>query len=215
VTPFRQYALVMEAAELVAERIRACRPEAKSTVVVVALDGYSAAGKSTVAAAVAGHLDAAIVHVDYFYRDMAEEGRLRLSPVEGVDRYFDWERLRAEALLPLMDRRRAQFRCFDWATGAGLSGEVTVEPRDIVIVEGVYSARPEFDDLLRLKILVESPEDERQRRRRQRHDPNSWERRWDSAERHYFENLRPRSAFDLVVAGDEQVPIPSTVSPKK
>jgi uridine kinase len=171
-------------------------------VIVVALDGHSGAGKSTVATAIAQRVDAAVVRVDDFYRDLTEADRLALSPAEGVDEYFDWQRLRREALVPLAERRRAKFSCFDWVAGSGLSGEATLDPRDILIVEGVYAARPEFDDLVDLKVLVEAAEEERERRRRERHDPHAWEERWDAAERHYFAEIRPPSAFDLVVAGD-------------
>lgn len=116
------------------------------------MDGHSGAGKSTLAAAVADTVDAAIVHVDDFYGDMPEAERLELAPAEGVDRYFDWERLRTKALLPLVQRERARYGCFAWVAGRGLTNAVTVDPRDIVLIEGVHSARPEFDDLLDLRV---------------------------------------------------------------
>jgi uridine kinase len=187
-----------------AERVilDAIRQRSGMGVVLVALDGRSAAGKSTLATSLSDLADAAVVHVDDFYRDLPEAERLALTPEDGVDRYFDWERLRDDALTPLMEHKHARFRQFDWIAGGGLVGEVIVEPREVVIVEGVYSARPEFDDLLSLKVLVEAPDNERERRRRDRHDPHDWEERWDAAERHYFKAIRPRSAFDLVVVGD-------------
>jgi uridine kinase len=119
------------------------------------LDGHSGAGKSTIAAAVAERIDAAVIHVDDFYREMLDSERIQLLPAQGVARYFDWERLRAQAILPLAQRMRAEYGCFDWVTGHGLTKAVTVDPRDIVLVEGIYAARPEFDDLLDLKVLVE------------------------------------------------------------
>ena len=176
-------------------------------MVVVALDGRSGSGKSTLAAALAGVVDASVVHGDDFYRDLPDEERLRFSPAQGVDRSFDWQRLRAEALMPLVRREPARFGCFDWVAGGGLTGEVTVEPRDVVIVEGVYSARPELDDLLDLRVLVEIRKEERERRRHarartvSRDDVVGWDARWDAAERLYFDTIRPRHSFDLVVSG--------------
>ena len=85
----------------------------------------------------------------------------------------------------------------------------TVEPHDIVIIEGVYSARPEFDDLLDLKVLVEVADEERDRRRYERRrtvsreDPEGWDARWDAAERVYFDAIRTRNTFDLIVSGTE------------
>jgi uridine kinase len=198
----------MKAAGHVTDAIRALQGETQDHVIIVALDGRSGAGKSTLAAAIAATVDAAIVHADDFYRDIPEADRLELSPAQGVDRYFDWERLREEALTTLVRRERAQFRCFNWVAGGGLTSAVTIEPRDIVIVEGVYSARPEFDDLLDLNVLVEVANEDREQRRRQRprtasrDDPRGWDARWDAAEGLYFDAIRPRNTFDLIVSGN-------------
>jgi len=198
----------MSAAEQVAEAIGRLPGVAVHRSIVVALDGHSGAGKSTLAAAVAERTDAAVVHVDDFYRDMPESDRLDLTAKQGVDRYFDWERLRAEAIIPLAQRTRAQYRRFDWVTGHGLTKDVSVDPRNILRVEGVYAARPEFDDLLDLKVLVELPDAAREERRQQRartvsrDDPHGWDARWHAAERHYFRAIRPRETFDLVVRGE-------------
>ncbi len=197
----------MKSAELVKDAVRRLQRGPEDRVIVVALDGRSGAGKSTLAAAMADTVDAAIVHVDDFYRDIPEADRLELSPAQGVDRYFDWERIREEALATLVRRERARFRCFNWAAGGGLTSAVTLDPRDIVIVEGVYSARPEFDDFLDLKVLVEVANEDREQRRRgrprtvSRNDPHGWDARWDAAERVYFDVIRPRNTFDLVVSG--------------
>lgn len=203
---------VMNAAQIVGGAIRARQVGADGRVIIVALDGHSGAGKSTFAAAIAPMLDAAVVHGDDFYRDMPEADRVELSRAQGVDRYFDWERLRVEALTTLVRRRQARFRCFNWVAGRGLTSPVTIDPRDVVIVEGVYSARPEFDDLLDLKVLVETVSEDRDQRRQQRlrtvsrTDPRGWDARWDAAERLYFESIRPRNTFDLIVSGDTSLP---------
>jgi uridine kinase len=198
----------MRATKQVIEAIRLQPIGADRRSIVVALDGHSNAGKSTLSAAVAERIDAAVVHVDDFYRDMPESKRLELTAAKGFDRYFDWERLRAEAILPLAQRTRAQYDCFDWMAGHGLTESVTIEPRDVVLVEGVYAARPEFDELLDLKVLVEATEAIRAERRKElartvsRDDPSGWDARWYAAELHYFGAVRPREAFDLIVRGD-------------
>ncbi len=175
---------------------------------VIALDGRSGAGKSTLADAVASSVTAAVVHGDDFYRDMDDADRRELSAIQGVDRYFDWQRLRREALLPLTRGRGARFGCFDWVAGHGFTLPITLDAQEIVIVEGVYSARPELDDLLDMKVLVEASDQVREQRRQarlrtvSRDDPQGWDTRWDAAESVYFETIRPRRVFDLIVAGD-------------
>jgi uridine kinase len=171
------------------------------SVAVVALDGFSAAGKSTLAAALSDRLDSAVIHGDDFYRDMPEQERLGLSPAGGIENYFDWRRMRSEVLEPLRQGRSATYRPFDWATGGGFGDPVTVDSRPVVVVEGVYSARPELASVVDVAVFVDTPEHERTQRRALRHDPTEWEVRWDAAEELYFRTVRPVESFDLVVPG--------------
>lgn len=148
----------------------------------------------------AGELDAAVVHCDDFYRDMSDVDRRLLTPEAGVLHYFDWERLLDEAVRPLRLLRRATFRCFDWSAGSGLTGPVSLDPKPVLIVEGVYAARLELSDVTDLRVLVVAPDDDRRLRRRARRDPHEWELRWDAAERHYFTVICPPESFDVIFA---------------
>ena len=132
---------------------------------------------------------------------MPEDERWGLGAAEGVDRYFDWQRMRREALEPLRLGRAARYRPYDWVAGGGLvAAEVEVAPADVVIVDGVYSARPEFGDLIDLAVLVDTPAEERLRRLRARgHGNDRWWSRWSAAEDVYFASVR--ASFDLVVSG--------------
>ena len=168
---------------------------------VIAVDGFSAAGKSTIGAALATYLGAALLHMDDFYRDMTDAERRALSAARGIDQYFDWPRLRTEALLPLRGAETACFAGFDWKAGIGLGPMHTVEPRPFIVLEGVYSGRPDLEDLVDLAVFVDAPADARRARRRARHDSHDWEARWDAAERLYFSEIRPASSFDVVVPG--------------
>jgi uridine kinase len=119
-----------------------------------------------------------------------------------VARYLDWERLRDQALVPLRRGDPAEFRPFDWRRGVGLASPVIVLPRPVVIVEGVYAARPEFDGLVDLRVLVETDEGERHGRLAQRvHDLAGWKARWEAAEEVYFTRVRPPGSFHLRVCG--------------
>jgi hypothetical protein len=111
--------------------------------VTVALDGYSGAGKSIVAARLAALVDAAMVHVDVFYADLPDPVRWRLTPAKAVEQYVDWTRLRDEALIPPCHGHAVSYGTFGWATGAGLSDLCCVSARPVVFVEGVYSTRPQ------------------------------------------------------------------------
>ena len=170
---------------------------------VVAVDGASAAGTSTLAAAVGRRLSASVVAGDDFYRDMPEARRWALTAAEGVDLYFDWQRLRKEAIEPLRAGRVARYRPFDWRAGAGLAEQVVeAVPTPVVVVDGVYSGRPELGDVVDVAVLVETPAAERRRRMAARgHGNDGWWSRWDAAENLYFATVRPASSYDLVVSG--------------
>jgi uridine kinase len=184
---------VEAAARLLAER--------QGHVRIFAIDGHSAAGKSTFAAALAARLDAALIPGDDFYRVMNDEERAQLSPSEGIERYFDWERMRAEVLVPLRDGRDAVYRAYDWGSGLLTEEATTIGAASAVVVDGVYSSRPELEEFFELSVFVSAPEDGRSARQLQRGDTVEWLRRWDDAEKLFFAQVRPPQSFDLVVSG--------------
>lgn len=172
--------------------------------VCIAIDGHSAAGKSTLAGRLSGVFDVALVSVDDFYSVMEDEVRARLSPREGVEYYFDWKRMRDQALIPLLEGRPAVYRPYDWDTNLLHPQTATVEPAPLVVVEGLFAARPELMDLISLTVLVEADPEIRAERQAERDDEAIWVQRWDKAERYYFDNIRPTATFDIRVAGDAQ-----------
>lgn len=106
----------------------ACSELTHEGFALVAIDGLGGAGKSTLARALQADLAAVIiVQMDDFYRPMLERRREQLSPVEGFDQFFDWQRLRDEVLAPLRAGRTAHFRPYDWDRGTILSREIAVE----------------------------------------------------------------------------------------
>jgi uridine kinase len=181
----------------------------QADVLVVAIDGHGAAGKTTIAAVVAEATGAALVHTDDFFEAGPGPGESRgVAPARvssgaepGLSAYYDWRRLRDEALEPLRAGRGAAFRRFDWERGAGLDGTVLVTPDPLVILEGVFSASPELANLVDRSVYVDTPEPERLRRLRAQVTPEEWDDEWLTAEHAYFGLIRPPSAFDLIVHG--------------
>jgi para-aminobenzoate synthetase len=75
-------------------------------------------------------------------------------------------------------------------------------PATVIILEGAYSTSPPLADLVDLAVLVDAPVEVRHARQAAREDPEflaKWHRVWDALEDYYFNRLRPRSSFDLVV----------------
>jgi len=61
-------------------------------------------------------------------------------------------------------------------------------------------ARPELRHLVDVAVLITEDAETRATRQCDRADASDdWLRRWDDAERWYFENVRPPSSFDVIV----------------
>jgi uridine kinase len=145
----------------------------------------------------------AIIEGDDFYRPLAESTRAALTPLEAVDLFFDWERLRDDALAALARGEEARYRRYDWHAER-LGDEVaTVAACGVVVVEGVYVARPALRGYLDLIVVVEAPRETCIARQRERgeNEPEQIER-WRAAEEWYFARQDPKRVADLVIDGN-------------
>jgi para-aminobenzoate synthetase len=180
---------------------------------VVAIDGRSGAGKSTVARILAEALEAACIPCDdFFAADVSAAGWDARTPAERAADALDWRRLRREVLEPLRAGRVARWAAFDFVAGArsdGSYGMRTIQteqaPRPVVLLDGAYSSRPELADLLDCTILVEAPAPVRRARLAAREQPDflaAWDARWGAAEEYYFTRIRPPADFEIVLRPD-------------
>lgn len=191
----------MDPALVLTRRIRAVASE-RPDPILVALDGRSAAGKSTLAAKVAPFVAAVVIDGDDFYSGGTAEAWDAMSPAEKASHCIDWRRQRP-VLEKLARSEPASWRPYDWEADDGsLAGPVTCDPAPVIILDGAYSARPELADLIHLRVLFDAPTDLRKRRLVQREGKGyraDWNRRWDDAEQWYFAEVMPPDSFDLVI----------------
>ncbi|MEY8829168.1 uridine kinase [Sedimentitalea sp. XS_ASV28] len=167
---------------------------------LVAIDGRSGAGKSTLARTIAHQLNAPVISGDDFFS--GGEGILDDPADVLAEICIDWRALR-KVLEKLHATENASFFPYDWGAfdGSKSSKETYVEPSEIVVIEGVYAARPELRDLLDLTVLIEVPDEERLKRLIKREGGlSAWEQQWHRAEDWYFENLAPPHSFDLLLS---------------
>ncbi|MFG2668494.1 uridine kinase [Streptomyces sp. NPDC048387] len=186
----------------VADGLRRLTGTRGATSRIVAIDGTGGSGKSTLAAAVAGHFDGAtVVHVDDFYRPMPDREREQLDAEQGYHRYFDWERLRDQVLIPLRDGHPARYQIYDWTTGQ-LGAWREIAPGTVVIVEGVYSIRPELARYYHFTAYVDTPRSLcLQRVRARGENSEDWINRWRAAEDYYLHTTWPQTRAKLLVRG--------------
>ncbi len=187
--------------------------QTRPSPILVALDGGSGAGKSTLAFRLEQHVDCVVVQIDDFFSAGIPNREWDLRSIaERARDVFEWQRLRSEALEPLLARRVARWHPFHFAAGLrpdgtyGLSLKwVEKQPASVIILEGAYSSSPEIADLIDLAVLVDVPVLERHERLEQREGDKAFLRRWhvlwDAVEEYYYSEVRPRSSFDLIVPG--------------
>ncbi len=133
-----------------------------------------------------------------------------VSAAEKVEKVIDWQRMRTQVLEPLLANKTASWHPLDFQPGIGWVGwkneTVILQPAPVILVDGVYSARPELADLVDLAVLVEANDEERRKRlvlREGQGFMQRWHALWDSAEEYYFTHICPPLSFDMVVRNDE------------
>ncbi len=181
---------------------------------VVALDGGSGSGKSTISSCLERELDAVVIPCDdFFAANLPDNYWTTCSPAEKVRDVIDWRRVYKEALAPLLNGETARWYAFDFEAGPADDGTYPMqtsytlrEPQPIIVLDGIYSARPELSEWVDLAVLVDVPIETRHQRLAQREEAEflkEWHQRWDVAEVYYFTEVRPPASFDLVVSNDQ------------
>lgn len=180
---------------------------------LIGIAGGTASGKSTLARRLARALTdtrCATVSQDNYYRDLSglsveARATVNFDHPESID-----AGLFAEHLRELRAGRAITAPRYDFAHHARVSGGDVVEPRPVILVEGILVfVFPEVTEQLDVKIYVDTPDDIRLARRVQR-DISERGRDVDGVLRQYLQTVRPmhetfgeqsRKQADLIVPG--------------
>jgi uridine kinase len=192
------------------------RTQHRQAPVLIVFDGGSGAGKSTVAAMVGQKIHAVVVPLDDFFAAHIPDWQWKaLSIAERATHVFDWQRLRAHALEPLLANRSATWYPFDFAAGLRPDGTYALSKQSVerpaalvIILDGAYSASPAVEDLIDLTVLVDVPVAERHKRLAQREDEQflqRWHAVWDDVETYYFTEVRPEHHSTWLFPGSRVV----------
>jgi para-aminobenzoate synthetase len=147
----------------------AARPAHAGGTRVLAVDGRSGAGKTTLAHAVASRLGAPVLSMDDLY-----DGWDGLAA--GVDQLVEG------VLRPLARGERACWRRYDWARHR-FGATVTLDPPGVLLVEGVGAGARAAGPVLSALAVVVAPVDLRRSRALAR-DGESFAPHWDRWARH-------------------------------
>lgn len=164
-------------------------PARCGSVRLVAVDGPGGAGKSVFAHRLAHILgDVPIVHTDDF-----------ASWDEPIDW---WHRLEAEVLAPLQRGEPVRYQAYDWLRRQ-LGEWHELPASDVVLLEGVSSARRAVAERLSWAIWVDTPRDVRLARGIAR-DGETMQTQWDAwmaeEDKHYATD-HSRERADVIVDG--------------
>ncbi|GAB3257692.1 nucleoside/nucleotide kinase family protein [Kineosporia babensis] len=169
----------------VAQVLRLITP---NTATVIALDGPSGAGKTTLADQVAAELGdtAAVVRMEDLYPGW-----------DGLEAAT--HRLADEVLPPLLRGQEAVFTRWDWTEDRYGQIRDVVPSKLVTIVEGVGSGTLAAASSISALVFVNAPEQVRHARAMARDGEGyrpHWER-WAAQERRYFARERPQERADL------------------
>jgi hypothetical protein len=127
---------------------------------VVAIDGRSAAGKTTLARWAGEVYGANVFHMDDYFLPPERKTEQRLAEPGGN---VDYERFAAEVMAGIQSGAEFTWRAYDCHTGTlGLPAKAA--PARLNIVEGAYSLHPSLADRYDIKVFLDVEANEQSRR---------------------------------------------------
>lgn len=165
---------------------------------VVAIEGGSASGKSTLSKILENLCGCTVFHMDDFFLQSDQRTSERYAEVGGN---IDWERFLSEVLRPLSKGEIINFRKFDCSSMALRENEIVI-PEKIVIVEGAYSMHPQLEKYYDFSVFLDiSPELQRKRilHRNSTQMAQRFFSEWIPLERVYFEKTNVKNRCDMII----------------
>lgn len=169
---------------------------------VMAIDGGSASGKTTLSRLLSEHYDCTVFHMDDFFLRPEQRTPERFAQPGGN---VDWERFLAEVLLPLRQRRPIQYRKFDCSTFTIAPGTEAI-PKRLTVIEGAYSMHPELAGFYDFSVFLSISPELQKRRIAQRNTPEAAQLfydRWIPLEQAYFSQLNVEARCDISISVEE------------
>lgn len=167
--------------------------------VILAIDGGSASGKTTLSKIIQQQYDCTVFHMDDFFLRPEQRTEERYNqPGGNVDR----ERFLEEVLVPLKEKKIVYYRRFD-CKSCKLLDPVEINPKSLVVVEGAYSMHPELAVFYDFSVFLEISPELQKERIRERNSPcdakRFWEK-WIPLEEVYFSKFEIKEKCDVVIS---------------
>ena len=165
--------------------------------IVVAIDGRSCAGKSTLAEMLSLVYQASIVHMDDFFLPQNLRTPQRYAQAGGNVHY---ERFIEEVLPHIRSGEAFKYRRFNCRI-MDYGEEVLVNKANLMLVEGAYSLLPCFGEYYDLAIFMDIEPKEQLARLKHRNPLllRDFQEKWIPLEEKYFETLKIREKCQLIL----------------
>ena len=169
---------------------------------LVAIEGGSASGKTTLGELLQNVYGCPVFHMDDFFLRPEQRAEARFAqPGGNVDR----ERFLEEVLIPLREGRPVDYRRFDCATFT-IAPPQRIEAGTLNIVEGAYSMHPDLAPYYDLSVFLSISAERQHERILKRNAPAHAKQffdRWIPFEQRYFDALDVRNRYDLILSADD------------
>lgn len=165
---------------------------------VVAVDGRSASGKTTLVRALAERTGAGVIHMDDFFLPQKLRTRERLERSGGN---IHFERFQEEVLPRLRAGEDFSYGCFDCRRMA-FGERRRVKGGGLYFVEGAYSCHPALGAYMDIRIFSDVAKEiqlERIRKRGGEEALQSFRERWIPMEEAYFRDYHIKEQADMVI----------------
>ncbi len=166
--------------------------------VIVAIEGNSGAGKSYLAKLIANRYDCNIFHMDDFFLQSHQRTKERFEEAGGN---IDYERFKREVVAPLMENLEFRYQLFD-CQQAALAEFIHVIPKQLNIIEGVYSMHPLWNEIYDIRIFLSVEPEVQLKRILQRNGEfmlKRFQEEWIPLENKYFEACQIAAQCDFMI----------------
>lgn len=163
---------------------------------MIAIDGRCGSGKTTLSLILKELFGCTILHMDDYYLPFSKR-HPDWEHIPGGN--IDLERFRKEVLEPAKEEEAFLYQPYFCREDRMLEG-VTIEPEELIVVEGSYCQHPDLADLYDLKIFLTCSKEEQKERLllREGERLHFYLDRWIPMEERYYEAYDIPSAADAI-----------------
>ena len=165
---------------------------------VVAIEGGSASGKTTLSEMLKALYGCTVLHMDDFFLRPEQRTKKRYAEVGGN---IDRERFLEEVLIPLKNNQPINYRRFNCSTFI-IDPAIKIIPKRLTVIEGAYSMHPELAPYYDFSAFLDVDSDLQKKRIEKRNSPQMAERfysEWIPLEQVYFSQMNVKERCNLSI----------------